>query len=215
MANTPNPNPSTAWTWNEFATDAPTYPWTAWPADYTWLPKAADLTDTFDTQIDPTLWPNKYGTTAWAAGQATLTERPSNYSGLVSAANAYDLSNSSIFARLTPPATMAASSETALAVYQDSSNGVWFSIINNAGVTALLVYTKIAGARVQVNRPYNPVQAAYPDVRHHGLLGHFPERDRLDQPLLDHHLPADDRRHRGNLRRPVGSRDHPGHRHRR
>lgn len=89
--------------------------------------KIETLTDTFDSQIDSkwsTTGTGGGATTTWEAGRAKLTTGDPGYAYL-SSATTYDLVNSSIYAKVTLPATIRASSEMALRV-SDPGN------VNNA-----------------------------------------------------------------------------------
>jgi hypothetical protein len=136
-------------------------------------PKIATLTDQFPSSIDATKWPNAYGSAAWSAGQVALPERVANYSGLVSANNAYDLVDSSIFAKFTSPAVMLTSSEMILSAYQDPNNGLWFIIFWNGTSKQLIMRSRAAGVNNDTYDAYDPVLCAYLRIRTVGTTAYW------------------------------------------
>ncbi len=133
------------------------------------LPKAATLTDTFDT-YDAGKWPDLYGTVALEGGRVAVTEGVGQYAGFATAVGAYDLTNSSVFVKATRPTVEKASTETTLTIYgPTTANGLWFVLYYDAGQPnkqQCVMRQRIAGVDDNAWMPYDPATMAYIRIRH-------------------------------------------------
>lgn len=136
-------------------------------------PKMSTLADTFDTAVNPAVWTSS-GTTGWDASgkRAAVTELSSNYSRLISAI-AYDLTESALFAKVTPPAAYTNSTETVLAAKYAGGpfdpDGVYILIVGESGPPALVFRLRQGAANDETyNMSYDPVAHAYLRIRHSG-----------------------------------------------
>lgn len=106
---------------------------TAWRKTYAWdgawkppagLPKIATLTDDFATSLDKvTKWPASNAATVWdASGRAKIPCTNAYPNLATSGAGTYDLTGSSVYAKITPPVVGAGSRETFLQVLRGGGN---------------------------------------------------------------------------------------------
>jgi hypothetical protein len=90
-------------------------------------PKISTITDTFDTQLDGNIWPNRSNNPTWEAGRIKCGMTGTNYSGFATDYT-YDATNSSVFCKMVPPPG-ADSRETALGLEVGPGNQDGASIL--------------------------------------------------------------------------------------
>lgn len=132
--------------------------------------KAHLLTDTFDTLDTATKW-NTFGTPSVSGGILNLPCVSNVYSG-VGTKTFYDLTESSLYVKVMPPATPGTTRETAVSC---SNSGNTYNIGMYVVETAptLLMRLKQASVNSDATLPYDPVAHAWFRLRIEGSTGYW------------------------------------------
>lgn len=120
------------------------------------MPKIATLVDSFDTALDRTTmtkWPSTSSQTIWEAGRVKIPVVPSYYNLATYNSGGYDLTGSSVYARIYPPPV------------GNGSREMFFEIIRG-GVTVDKLSFYVNGSPLSLNarRTVNSVNTAGPSL---------------------------------------------------
>jgi hypothetical protein len=172
-------------TWRVLKTEAATRPttWrvlqnitvarpTTWNTLATAASKIATLTDSFDTAINTGAWPDTSPAVVWDASGRAKIPCTSSYWALqtgLTAGQAYDLTTSSFFAKVTVPPVGSGSRETMMNVFSQSALPQDNKIRIYCNGTTLSAQTILAGTLATVNSTaYNATTHAWWRIRETG-----------------------------------------------
>jgi hypothetical protein len=124
--------------------------------------KTATLADNFASNQLGTIWDNSIGTVTWSPGQVAI-KCDTSYDSALQSTNNYDLTSSSVFARVNP--YIAGSAATSLLLNSSFGNNVFFGYAGGN----LAVNKNVSGAQTTLfNITYSPTAHAWWRIRESG-----------------------------------------------